>query len=278
MNTDEKFKLLKTEIEVVSKMARDYFDSADFSNEQKADGSVVTEIDQAIEKRLRSFITENFPDDAVVGEEHEDTPGTSGFVWHIDPIDGTDNFLRKIPFCAVSIARLGDTEEGSFGIVHNPITSHTFASIASGEMFENEHVGKITAEPLGGKYVISVGRGRSETWMAPAARNIIAGCTEEFGKSTAYGSTALELAYLAAGRIDGYLTFGLYSYDYAAGLFLVRAAGGMISVFEDEVWRVWEGSIKDLCVTHGKTIFTSHPDMHLTMRDFIGSPQRWATQ
>lgn len=277
MTTEEKFELLKDEIEVASKLARAYFDSEDFSNEQKEDGSVVTKIDQEIEKVLRDFIGRHFPDDAIVGEEQENKEGTSGFVWHIDPIDGTDNFLRKIPFCCISVARLGDTPEDSFAIIHNPITSHTFSSYGDNGHYENERIVKMTAEPLSGKYAFSVCRGRKK-WMYPAGRNIIAALAAEYGKASGYGSCALEFAYVAAGRIDGLITFGLNTYDYGAGLYLVRAAGGAISVFEDGSWKLYEGSIKDLCDEHGKTIFVSHPDVHMEMRDFIGNPERWADE
>lgn len=276
MTIEEKFELLKDEIEVASKLARDYFDSADFSNEKKADGSVVTEIDQAVEKRIRSFIALHFPEDAVVGEEHADTTGTSGFVWHVDPIDGTDNFLRKIPFCAVSITRLGDTTEGSFAIVHNPITSHTFETFEGGKVYENGHLGKMTAEPLGGKLVPSIGAiGRSPSDRL-ARYNLQKELALRYGKCVSYSCTALQVAYLAAGRLDAFITFGLNSYDYGAGLYMVKAAGGAISVFEDGEWNLWEKSIKDLCDSHGKIIFASHPDIHIEMRDFIGDPKAWA--
>ena len=275
MTLEEKFQTLIAQIESAGKIARDYFDAGDISNEIKTDGSVVTRIDKEIEIMLRQFVAQNFPDDAIIGEEQENVEGTSGFVWHIDPIDGTDNFLRKIPFCAISVARLGDTAEDSFGIVHNPITKHTFASLMENGTYENERVTNLTAEPLGGRYVISVGRGKKEPWMVPASYRIFEAVGPKYGKCGAYGSTALELAYLAAGRIDGYLTFGLHSYDYAAGLFLVRAAGGSISVFEAGEWKLWEGSIKSLCDTHGKIIFASHPDIHEEVRDFIGNPRAW---
>lgn len=275
MDIRQKFEALKEVIEEASAIARAYFDSDDFSNEQKSDGSVVTKVDENIEQVIRGFIEQHFPDDAVVGEEGDYKAGTSGFVWHVDPIDGTDNFLRKIPFCAVSVARLGDTSEDSFAIVHNPITNLTFASLMDDGAYENEHVSTCTAEPLGGRFVITVGRGRGEQWMKTAAQYLMIGLTNKFGKSTAYGSTALELAYVSAGRIDGFLTFGLSSYDYAAGLYLVRASGGVISVFENGIWSLFEGSIKDLCAEHGKTIFVSHPLVHEEMRSFIGDPRRW---
>lgn len=274
MNTHEKFLLLKKEVEAASKIARDYFDSDDFSNEQKADSSVVTKVDMEIERVIRTFVDEHFGDDAVVGEEEENKAGTSGFVWHIDPIDGTDNFLRKIPFCAVSIARLGDTAEDSFAIIHNPITGHTFSSVNEDGTYENERLVKVTPEPLGGKYFITVDRGR-EKWMYPASHKLMYGLSTQFGRSKNLGSSALNLAYVAAGRFDAVLSFGLNTYDYGAGLYLIRAAGGVVSVFQDGEWQLWEGSLKALCDTHGKTLFASHPDVHEQFRDFIGNPRDW---
>jgi len=275
MAIHEQFAALIRTVEAASVSAREYFDSNDFTNEQKQDGSVVTKVDQEIETVIREFVRTNFPNDSVVGEEAADTPGTSGYVWHIDPIDGTDNFLRKIPFCAVSIARLGDTEEGSFAIVHNPITRHTFSAFESAGAKENNHPTHCYPEPLGGRYVLAVGRGR-EPWMKVAGNALVAAFGNEFGKGAAYGSTALELAYASAGRIDGFLTFGLSSYDYAAGLYLVRAAGGAISVFEGGEWQLVTHSIKDVCAAHGRTLFVSHPAMHQRMTSFIGDPRAWS--
>jgi myo-inositol-1(or 4)-monophosphatase len=274
MNIEKEFQTLITEVEKASVTAREYFESTDFTNEQKSDGSVVTEIDQKIERVIRDFVATYFPEDSIVGEEEASIVGTSSFVWHIDPIDGTDNFLRKIPFCAISIARLGNAPEDSFAIVHNPITGLTFASLMEAGAYENEQLCNLTAEPLGGKYVVGMGRGREE-WMKVAGYKIMEAVGLKYGRCMQHGSTALELAYLAAGRLDAFLTFGLNSYDYAAGLYLTQAAGGAISVFEDGAWQRWEGSIKDLCDSHGKTIFASHPDIHDEMRDFIGDPKGW---
>lgn len=275
MNIEEKFIALIKEVEKASHIAREYFDSDSLVKEDKDDGSMVTEVDKGIERILRNFVQEHFPDDSIIGEEEDSVEGTSGFVWHIDPIDGTDNFLRKIPFCAVSIARLGDTQEDSFAIVHNPITNQTFASLMENGTYENERITNLTAEPLGSKYVIGMGRGRKESWMVPAGFAIQKLLGEKYGRCMPYNCTALELAYISAGRIDAFITYGLHSYDYAAGLYLVKAAGGAISVFENGEWKLWTGSLKELCSEHGRIMFVSHPDINKEMTDLIGDPRAW---
>ena len=276
MDTKALFAKLVLEIERAGQIAREYFDASELTTQQKSDGSVVTRADKEIERVIRQFIAEHFPADTVVGEEQDRVHGTSRYEWHIDPIDGTDNFLRKIPFCSISVARLGDGAEGSFGVVHNPITRHTFSSLMEEGVYENDRVAAMTAEPLGGKYVVSSGLGKTEPWMRATRYHLAAAVEQEFGKCQSYGSSALELAYLAAGRIDGYITYGLSTYDYAAGLHLVKAAGGTISTFENGTWQQFEGTIKQLCDCDGKTIFASHPDVHERIRDFIGDPRQWA--
>lgn len=274
-NIESQFHALIEEIKLASVTAHEYFVSESIQNEQKQDGSVVTEVDQAIERRLRTWIEANFPEDAIVGEEEAGKDGTSGFVWHIDPIDGTDNFLRKIPFCAISVARLGPDAEDSFGIVHNPLTGQTFSSLMEDGAYENQRITNLTAEPLGGRFRLGTGRGKDE-WMKQVDHPIQDAFGHKYGSGKSLGCCALELAYVSANRIDAFLIFGLHSWDYAAGLYLVKAAGGMISVFEDGEWNVWEKSLQELCSEHGKTIFASHPDIHCEIRDFIGDPKKWA--
>ena len=272
MTIEEKFHALVDLVEQEGLKARGYFDDNQNANEQKSDGSVVTQIDKDIEEALITFIRAQFPEDTIIGEEGEGYVGTSDFVWHIDPIDGTDNFLRRIPFCAISVARLGSMNEDSFGIVHNPITKQTFAALMDNGVYEREHVHILTNDLLGGRAVISIGRGR-EYWMKSASFNLQKSLGITFGKCTVYNCSALELAYIAANRIDGFLIFGLHSYDYAAGLFLVKAAGGQILVFKNDVWAPWTGSLKDLCAEHGKTMFVSHGGIHVDALALIGNPR-----
>jgi len=275
MHTKEKFEQLIAAVENAGLKARAYFDAGSSINEIKHDGSVVTEIDKAIEVELIAYVREHFPEDSIVGEEGGSYQGTSQFTWHIDPIDGTDNFLRRIPFCALSVARLGEDDEGTFALVHNPITKQTFSSYVAGEVREGELIHTLTTDTLGGRAMVSIARGNKAPWMKSASYNI----KKELGLTLAGGDSfrccALEHAYVAANRIDGVLTFGLNTYDYAAGLYLIQTAGGSISVFENGAWRPWKQSINALCDVHGKTIFSSHAGIHDEALAIIGDPQKW---
>ena len=262
------------EIQNAGALAHAYFHSEDFSNEVKNDGSVVTHIDAKIEERLEKYVREHFPDDTIIGEEGEGHEGSSGYVWYIDPIDGTDNFLRKIPFCAISVARLGDSKEGSFAVVHNPMTEQTFSAFGEERAYENEHPCTLTRDSLGGRLVISIGRGKEE-WMKGAAYAMQHALGAKYGKCHAYGSTALEIAYVAANRIDAQLMMGLQPYDYAAGMFLVDSVEGAISIFEDGAWSLWEGTLKELCAKSPEASLVSHSDVHQDILESIGDIRSW---
>lgn len=277
MITKPLFEALIIEIELAGLLAYTYFTQNESGNEQKADGSVVTAIDTAIEARLVAYIRLHFPEDTIIGEEGDGHVGTSSFVWHIDPIDGTDNFLRRIPFCAISVARLGDTDEDSFAVIHNPITRQTFSSYMDEGVYEQQIVHRMTDESIGGRSMISVTRGR-EPWMKSASYNIRKALGLHFGGSNSFGCCALEHAYVAANRLDGVLTFGLNTYDYAAGLYLIKSAGGVISVFENNAWHVWERSIKSLCDQHGRTIFSSRRGIHTEALTLLQNPREWSDE
>ena len=277
MNTQALFADLKAEIIAAGKLAQSYFDSDNTDNEIKADGSVVTEIDTQIEKQLVAFILERFPKDSIVGEEGEGHTGTSDYVWHIDPIDGTDNFLREIPFSAISVARLGSTTDGSFGIVYNPTTKRMFSAFADGGVYENDREHQVNQEQLGGKAIISIATAK-EAWMKSAKYNLLKEFGTRFGRGTALNCLALELGYVAANRIDATLILGLQTYDYAAGVYLLKAAGGVVYVFEEGQWQLHTGSTKNLCNTHGKIMIASYPGLAEQLVKMIGDPRQWADE
>jgi len=276
---EKEFHELVAAIESAGKHAREYFESNVNPATQKEDGSLVTEIDERIERLLREHIEVHFPEDTIVGEEGDTKVGASGFVWFIDPIDGTDNFVRKIPFFCVTAVRLGPTAEGTMSVVHNPISGQTFASLMENGSYENEHLCNLTAEPVGSRYMVDLSV-PSRDWLKSAKYNLIRGISDEFGKATTLSSGLLGYAFVASGRVDALLQFGLKGWDSAAGLYLVRAAGGAISVFRDGAWQRYDGLIQDLYDENydGRpSLIVSHPDIHDRLTEFVGDPQSWAT-
>lgn len=271
------FRALQKEVQSAGELAREYFNSSSMENKQKTDGSVVTEIDRAIEERLFQYIRSHFPEDSIVAEEGNGHQGESSYVWYIDPIDGTDNFFRRIPFTAISVARLGDEAEDSFAIVYNPITNQLFSSAMDEGVYENTRVQNLHNNMEGGRAIVSVCRGK-EQWMKTATYNLQKRFGVELGKGTAYGCCALEIAYIAANRIDGVLVFGLNQYDYAGGLYLVQSAGGQISVWQEGEWNLWTGSIKELCALPDCTLFASHAGIHEKVLEIVGDPRQWSDE
>lgn len=262
-------------VEKTGLLASEYFISDNTLNQSKCDGSVVTEVDFAIEKVLVSHIKKNFPEDSIVGEEGGNHESDGPFVWHIDPIDGTDNFLRKIPFCAVSVARLGNRDNDSFAIVYNPITKQMYTATNSAGVHVNGVLKKINSEPLGSRALVSVCKGKEE-WMKSATYNLQKAIGIKYGKGASLGCCALECTYVAVNRIDGVLILGLNSFDYAAGLFLIKQAGGSISVFDGRVWYPWESSLKELCGIQNRFILASHDGIHDELIKTVGDVRVWA--
>lgn len=281
MNIEKEFEALKTLIEDCGELAREYYYNPENARTGKDDGTIVTEIDTTIETRLRAYVQEHFPDDTIVGEEGDDVVGTSGYVWYIDPIDGTENLVRKIPFFAITATRLGPGPEDSFAIVHNPISRQTFAALMEDGMYENENIATLTSETIGDRIVVDVanGSGKDGAILKKARYALITGLGMHYGKSGNYNSGLLEFAYVASGRLDGFLSLQHKPWDSAAGLYLVKAAGGAIHKFTNGKWELYEGSIRDL---YGESYreqhiyFVSHPDIAAEVLEFIGNPYDWA--
>ncbi len=277
---EKKFEDLKQLIDSLGLTAREYFTSALNPNEQKGDGSIVTEIDKRIEGEIRSFISENFPKDTIVGEEDDTVSGNSGYVWYIDPIDGTENFVRKIPFFAITATRLGPGPEGSFAIVHNPVTGQTFSSYMEDGAYENKNICFPTNNKVGSRHAINVS-GNSKNgneWVRSARTALWKAIYEKYGKSGSLNCALLECAYVSADRLDGFLSMETEPWDCAAGLYLIKASGGSISYY-DNGWIHHAGAIKDIfgeSHERRRTIFVSHPEIHDEFLNFIGNPESWA--
>lgn len=190
---------------------------------------MVTEYDKASERLIVDGIRVARPDDAIVGEEGTDTPGSTGIRWLIDPIDGTTNFLYGLPGYAVSIAAV-DGQGGLVGVVRIPATGETFVGArGQGATCNGVPIQCSTTTRLD---LALVGTGFS---YVPERRTVqatrVAGLISSVRDIRRFGAAAADLCYTAAGRLDAYYEEYLNPWDLAAGEVIAREAGCRIGDF-----------------------------------------------
>lgn len=202
--------------------------------EQKGINDFVTEVDKAAEQEVIYHIKKAHPDHSFLGEEGGiQGEANSDYQWIIDPLDGTTNFIRGIPHFSVSIACLykGQLEHA---VVLNPMTREEFtASRGSGAQLNGKRIRVSGLNSLEGS-LIGTGipyKSRSEEHIPAYMKSLEAVSKQTAGIRRA-GSAALDLAYVAAGRLDAFWEIGLNKWDIAAGALLIREAGGLISDFK----------------------------------------------
>ena len=203
----------------------DRFDT--FAVAEKAENDFVTEIDRIAERRIIDTIRKSHPDHAFLAEE-SGAHGRHDFEWVIDPLDGTVNFMRGFPHVAVSIGvrRRGRMEHG---VVFDPLRQELFmASRGSGARLDDRRLRVSTTGNLRGALIgsgfVTRKLDRLEPYLA-TLKALISG-SAHVRRS---GSAALDLAYVAAGRLDGVLELGLAPWDIAAGTLIVQEAGGIVA-------------------------------------------------
>jgi myo-inositol-1(or 4)-monophosphatase len=179
---------------------------------------LVSEADLLAEKAIREVLAERVPDDAIMGEEGADTPGTSGRRWIVDPLDGTVNFIYGIPQWAVSVAC-----EGVAGVVFDPCRGELFIA-AGGEAWLDGVRLQASGPPDLASALVGTGFGY-EAEVRRAQAEIVARVLPEVRDIRRAGSAALDLAWAAAGRLDAFYEFGVQPWDIAAGTLLCAAAG-----------------------------------------------------
>lgn len=190
--------------------------------------NLVTEYDLRVEAFLRDFLTTTCPGSGFLGEELQATGLDSDLVWVVDPLDGTVNFAHGIPLFSVSIAaRVGG--QTVVGVVHAPVLGETFSAIAGrGATSNGRPLMVSTTEQLADSLLV--------TGFPYDVDKNPASCIDQFAAIVGrglpirrLGSAALDLAYVAAGRFDGYWEVQLQPWDMAAGVLLVREAGGTVT-------------------------------------------------
>jgi len=213
---------------------------------------LVTEVDKGAEQMIRNLIGTHFPDHAFLGEETVQGRLTIEeaekleYVWIVDPIDGTTNFVHGFPFFCVSIA-LAHYGEIIVGIIYDPSRDELFvAEKGKGAYLHGKRMRVAEDETLSVSLIATGFPADAEY----AARNLqgVARLQPKVRNIRMAGSAALHLAYVAAGRISGYYEYGLNIWDMAAGTLLVTESGGRIS---DEKGQPYSLSLRNLVATNG---------------------------
>lgn len=192
---------------------------------------LVTEVDRKAEDLITAGLHLRYPAHSVIGEENEGAAAASrdGFTWYVDPLDGTTNFVYGIPFCCVSIG-LAHSGRMVAGVVFDPLRDECFTASAGGGAFLN---GRAVRVDLSRKRLmeglIVTGYPSNKEFNSRLLRinyhRIIEGCAN----LRALGAAALELAYVACGRLTGFWENTLRPWDVAAGSLLVEEAGGRVT-------------------------------------------------
>lgn len=207
-------------------LALDYFRRLDtLSVEHKGHQDLVSEADKNVELLIRAFLTEHFPEDSVVGEEHDPSVGGSGYTWVIDPIDGTANFLSAIPAWTVVLACVHEAKT-ILGVIYDPIQDEIYTAVAGQGAYCNRRAMKVS--PAAGLAHGTVGVGFSNRVKEMNICQVISQLIERGGVFYRNASGALSLAYVADGRLLGYVEEHMNAWDCIAGQLLVSEAGGMV--------------------------------------------------
>ncbi len=203
-----------------------------FQTREKGRADLVTEADVQAQEAIRTFLHKRFPHHAFLGEEsptdHQSRPGVDAPpTWIVDPIDGTTNYVHDFPLYCISIA-LQLQGELVVGVVYEPTRDEMFHAATGQGAFLNWRRLKTSSTDSLSQAVLTTGfppdlQGQDRSldwwrWFSFRTRSL---------RRT--GSTALNLAYLAAGRCDGYYAFDNHVWDIAGGVVLVREAGGLVT-------------------------------------------------
>lgn len=195
---------------------------------EKARADLVTAVDEASERAIAERIRSSFPDDPIIAEEFAAAVRSDGRRWIVDPLDGTVNYVHGHPFACVSIA-FADERGPAVGVIHAPFLGEVYHAVRGVGAFLNDLPIRVSRveEPSGALFAtgfpFKAGKGDPGEYFRLVSEVLLA----SHGVRRA-GAAALDLAYVAAGRVEGFFELGLAPWDVAAGLLLVEEAGGRV--------------------------------------------------
>jgi myo-inositol-1(or 4)-monophosphatase len=217
---------------------------------KKGDINLVTEADLASEKHIIEKIRSHYPKHAILAEESGESAavidGDKSWKWIIDPLDGTTNYAHGYPCFCVTIA-LEHNGEIVIGVTHDPTRNETFsAEKGQGASLNNKKIRVSDTEKLSEALIVT-----GFPYDVAERENFARHLTDFLLKSRGIrrdGSAAIDMAYVACGRFDGFWEEGLNPWDVAAGLLFVEEAGGRVSYYDDSPFSIYKPPI---CASNG---------------------------
>ncbi len=201
----------------------------------KDDKSISVLADGESEEVIKKIIGEVFPEHSILGEETGMTGKASDYIWHIDPVDGTRNFAHGIPFFAVVVALLYK-DDLQIGVVYNPVNNFLFYAEKNKGAYLNDKrifVSKDGPE----RSMMTVNRGKNKEDEKLFRELLYDLPISTVASVRDFGCTALDIAYVAQGALEGVISLGLHTYDFAASILLALEAGAKISTLNGGEWK-----------------------------------------
>jgi len=219
---------------------------------------LVTEVDKGAEQMIRKLILTHFPDHAILGEEGvEPGPEASAlalneslqeeYLWIVDPLDGTTNYVHGYPFYAVSIA-LAHKGEVIVGVIYDPNKDELFVAEKGKGAYVHGRTTSVSNEETLATSLLATGFPADQNFALPINMEGLQHLAPKVRNIRSSGSAALHLAYVATGRISGFWEIGLNAWDLAAGVLLVKESGGIVT---DTLGRPYDLSVRHVVASNG---------------------------
>ncbi|NME69401.1 inositol monophosphatase family protein [Flammeovirga aprica] len=250
-------KVIKLTEEVGHFIATERQNFDDSKIEYKGLNDLVSYVDKTAEKKIVEGLESIMPEAGFIGEEGTNRSSSNGLKWIIDPLDGTTNFIHGIPIFSISIGLVSETDY-CLGVVREVNLDECFYAWKDGGAFLNGspiHVSRQTELKSG---LIATGFPYYDFEKMPQYMNILMGMMEGCHGVRRLGSAAVDLAYVACGRLEGFFEYNLNAWDVAAGAIIVKEAGGVVSTFSNN-----PSYIED------REIIAAPPSIHKEMQSVI---------
>ena len=213
----------------------------------KGDVDIVTQADKRSEQAIVARLRSHFPKHAIVAEEGGGNESDSPFRWHVDPLDGTTNFAHGYPCFCVSLG-LEEAGEIIAGVIFQPVSGELFTAARGEGAYLNQKKIEVSRIETLATSLLSTGFPSVKRAQNPNIHYYWDFTLRSHGVRRD-GSAAMDLAAVACGRFEGFWEFGLHPWDTAAGILLVREAGGVVTQFDGQPYRLGD---RELMASNGR--------------------------